>query len=91
MIIYLHKIRITANEDPYVGYCNQEIIYGIDGLAIMSRYLIITYIQISHAPLNNDTSYDITHDFFDVKVNANGTLMHIIASHLKALTGSQNE
>jgi len=37
------------------------------------------------------TSYDATHDFFDVEVNVSGTLMHIIGTHLKAMPGSQNE
>ncbi len=80
-----------ADEDPYIGYCTQGITYATDGAAIMSRYPVIASNQITHVPLDNTTSYDVTHDFFDLKVNVSGTLMHIVGSHLKALTGSQNE
>ncbi|GAG68331.1 unnamed protein product, partial [marine sediment metagenome] len=80
-----------ADEDPYIGYCTQGISFSTDGAAIMSRYPVITYNQITHVPLDDTTSYDVTHDFFDVEVNVSGTLMHIIGSHLKAQSGSTNE
>ncbi len=80
-----------TNEDPYIGYCTQGISYSTDGAAIMSRYPIISYNQITHVLLDNSTSYDVTHDFFDVEVNVSGTLMHVIGSHLKAMSGAVNE
>ncbi len=80
-----------ADEDPYIGYCTQGISCSTDGAAIMSRYPVITSNQITHVPLDDTTSYDVTHDFFDVEVNVSGTLMHIIGSHLKAMPGSTNE
>ena len=80
-----------ANEDPYVGYCTQEILLSNDGAAIMSRYPVIGYNQIAHVPLDDYTSYNVTHDFFDVEVNISGTLIHIIGSHLKAMPEPVNE
>ena len=89
---YLNEFNTYfTDEDPYVGYCAQGISYGTDGAAIMSRYSIISYNQITHVPLDNTTSYDVTHDFFDVEVNVSGTVIHVIGSHLKAMPGSGNE
>jgi endonuclease/exonuclease/phosphatase family metal-dependent hydrolase len=80
-----------TDEDPYIGYCTQGISFSTDGAAIMSRYPVIAYNQITHVPLDNTTSYDVTHDFYDVEVNVSGTLIHIIGSHLKAMPGATNE
>ncbi|KKN05368.1 hypothetical protein LCGC14_1087990 [marine sediment metagenome] len=75
-----------SDEDPYIGYCTQGISFSTDGAALMSRYPVISYNQITHVPLDNTTSYDVTHDFYDVEVNVSGTLIHIIGSHLKAMS-----
>ena len=80
-----------TGEDPYIGYCTQGISYSTDGAAIMSRYPVIAYSQITHVPLDNSSSYDVTHDFYDVELNVSGTLIHIIGSHLKAMSGPVNE
>ena len=80
-----------TDEVPYIGYCTQRISWSTDGAAIMSRYPIISYNQITHVPLDNGTSYDVTHDFFDIGVNVSGTLIHVIGSHLKAMSGTLNE
>ena len=80
-----------SNEEPYTGYCTQGISYSTDGAAIMSRYPIVSYSQITHVPLDNSTSYDVTHDFFDIEVNVYGTLINVIGSHLKAFPGSEYE
>ena len=80
-----------SDEDPYIGYCTQGISYSTDGAALMSRYPVISYNQITHVPLDNTTNYDVTHDFYDVEVNVSGTLIHIIGSHLKAMSGATNE
>ncbi|KKK44527.1 hypothetical protein LCGC14_0757150 [marine sediment metagenome] len=79
------------DEDPYIGYCTQGISLSTDGAAIMSRYPVIAYNQITNVPLDNSTSYDVTHDFYDVEVNVSGTLVHIIGSHLKAMPGAPDE
>ena len=89
---YLNEFNTYfTDEDPYIGYCTQGISYGTDGAAIMSRYPVIAYNQITHVPLDNTTYYDVTHDFFDAEVNVSGTLIHVIGSHLKAMTGTLNE
>jgi len=80
-----------TDEYPYVGYCTQGISYGTDGAAIMSRYPVMAYNQITHVPLDNTTNYDVTHDFFDAEVNVSGTFIHVIGSHLKAMPGTGNE
>ncbi len=90
--LYLNEFNAYfTDEDPYIGYCTQGISYGTDGAAIMSRYPVITYNQITHVPLDDYTSYDVTHDFFDVEVIVSGTLIHVIGSHLKAMSGAGNE
>ncbi|HEA71099.1 hypothetical protein LCGC14_0943880 [marine sediment metagenome] len=80
-----------VEEDPYIGYCTQRITYLTDGAAIMSRYPIITYYQITNVTLDNSTFYDVTHDFYDVEVNVSGIPIHMIGSHLKAMNGLTNE
>ena len=74
-----------SDEDPYIGFCTISDPYS--GVAIMSRYPVIDYNQIDNVTLDNTSSYNVTHDFFDVEVNVSGTLMHIIGVHLKAFPG----
>ena len=89
---YLNEFNTYfTDEEPYIGYCTQGISYGTDGAAIMSRYPVITFNQITHIPLDNTTSYDVSHDFFDVEVNVSGTFIHVIGSHLKAFPGAEYE
>jgi len=73
-----------TEEDPYIGYCAQDIWYWADGAAILSRYPIMSFNQISQVSLDNATLFNVTHDFLDVEVNVSGTLIHVIGSHLKA-------
>ncbi|MFX1413663.1 MAG: Ig-like domain-containing protein [Promethearchaeota archaeon] len=80
-----------TDEDPYFGYCTQGITYATDGAAIMCRYPIIGFNQIAQVPLDNYTNYDVTHDFFDVELFLNGKSIHVIGSHLKAMSGLENE
>jgi len=89
---YLNEFNAYfSNEEPYMGYCTQGISLSTDGAAIMSRYPIVSYNQITHVPLDDYTSYDVTHDFFDIEVNVSGTFIHVIGSHLKAMSGTVNE
>ena len=80
-----------SSEDPYVGYTTQGISYSTSGEAIMSRYPIVSTNQIANVPLDDSSSYDVTHDFLDVVVDISGTDVHILGAHLKAMTGSENE
>jgi endonuclease/exonuclease/phosphatase family metal-dependent hydrolase len=73
-----------SDEDPYFGYCSQDIWYWADGLAIMSRYPILSFDQIPEVTLDNGTSFDLAHDIIDAELNVSGTVMHLIGSHLKA-------
>jgi len=46
-----------ADEDPYMGYCAQGISFSTSGEAILSRYPILSFNQISFVPLDNGSSY----------------------------------
>lgn len=80
-----------VNEAPYNGYCAQNIAYSTSGEAILSRFPILVFNQIGIVPLDNGTDYDVTHDFIHAIVNVNGTNVHIIGAHLKAISGDVNE
>ncbi|MHA1576170.1 MAG: Ig-like domain-containing protein [Candidatus Thorarchaeota archaeon] len=79
------------NEAPYEGYCAQDITYSTSGEAIVSRFPIINFTQIPVVPLDDDSFYDVTHDFIDAVVDINGTYVHMIGGHLKASSGETNE
>ena len=90
--LYLNEFNsYFAEEDPYIGYCTQGIIYGTDGAAVMSRFPIISYNQLDNVVLDKNSNYDVAHDFFDIEININGEFIHLIGSHLKAMTGTNNE
>jgi endonuclease/exonuclease/phosphatase family metal-dependent hydrolase len=81
----------SIGEEGYTGYTTQDISYSTSGEAIMSRYPIVSVNQIETVILDDSTSYDVTHDFYDCTVNINNEKIHIIGAHLKAMTGSTNE
>ena len=80
-----------VNESPYVGYCAQWIYYYTSGEAILSRFPVVSFNQIPVVPLDDDSDYDVTHDFIEAIVDINGTNVHIFGAHLKAMSGSTNE
>ncbi|TFG30406.1 hypothetical protein EU527_14535 [Candidatus Thorarchaeota archaeon] len=80
-----------VDEVPYIGYCAQGVAYSTSGEAILSRFPILDFIQIPIVPLDDETSYDVTHDFIHAVVNVNGTIIHLIGAHLKASSGVENE
>ncbi len=79
------------DEVPYSGYCAQGISYTSGGEAILSRYPITVFNQIPVVPLDSGINYDVTHDFIYAVVNVNGTNLHLIGAHLKAMDGESNE
>ena len=80
-----------ADENPYVGYCAQDITYSTSGEAILSRYPIVQFNQIGIVPLDDSSDYDVTHDFIEAIVDIDGTNVHIFGAHLKAMSGADNE
>ncbi|MDF1538221.1 MAG: lamin tail domain-containing protein [Candidatus Thorarchaeota archaeon] len=80
-----------VDELPYVGYCAQAITYSTSGAAILSRYPVLSFNQLPIVPLDDSTDYDVTHDFVEAVVNIDGTAVHIFGSHLKAMSGVDNE
>jgi endonuclease/exonuclease/phosphatase family metal-dependent hydrolase len=80
-----------TDERPYIGYTAQGISYSTSGEAILSRFPILDFNQIGLVPLDNGTDYDVTHDFIHAEVDLNGTIVHLIGSHLKAQSGEVNE
>ena len=82
---YLNEFNTYfSDEDPYMGYCSQDIWYWANGLAIMSRFPILNFNQIPEVSLDNGTVLDLTNDLIDAEVNVSGTLIHLIGAHLKA-------
>jgi endonuclease/exonuclease/phosphatase family metal-dependent hydrolase len=79
------------NELPYVGYCAQAITYSTSGEAILSRYPVTAFNQLGLVPLDDNSDYDVTHDFVEAVVDIDGTDVHIIGAHLKAMSGVDNE
>ncbi|MHA1691907.1 MAG: Ig-like domain-containing protein, partial [Candidatus Heimdallarchaeaceae archaeon] len=79
------------DENPYVGYTAQGITYSTSGEAIMSRFPITENIQIPIVTLDNGATYDVTHDFMQWKIEVDGTEIYLIGSHLKAMSGADNE
>ncbi|MBS3793734.1 MAG: lamin tail domain-containing protein [Candidatus Thorarchaeota archaeon] len=80
-----------ADEVPYVGYCAQDITYSTSGEAILSRYPVVEFNQIPIVPLDDGSDYDVTHDFVEAIIDIDGTITHVFGSHLKAMSGSDNE
>jgi endonuclease/exonuclease/phosphatase family metal-dependent hydrolase len=80
-----------SQEAPYEGYTAQGIGFSTDGEAILSRFPILNFIQISVVSLDDGTDYDVTHDFIHAVVDINGTSVNIIGAHLKASGGETNE
>jgi endonuclease/exonuclease/phosphatase family metal-dependent hydrolase len=80
-----------SDEQPYSGLCALNIYYSTSGEAIMSRYPIVQFIQIPVVTLDNNETYDVTHDFVDAVIDINGTDVHFIGAHLKASGGEYNQ
>jgi len=57
----------------------------------MSRFPITENIQIPIVTLDNGATYDVTHDFMQWKIEVDGTEIYLIGSHLKAMSGADNE
>lgn len=79
------------DELPYVGFCAQDIQYGTSGAAILSRFPIVTFNQIPIVPLDDGSEYDVTHDFVEAVITIDEYDVHIFGSHLKAMSGAENE
>jgi endonuclease/exonuclease/phosphatase family metal-dependent hydrolase len=82
--------RYFANESPYDAYCSQWVYYPTTGEAILSRFPILSFRQISSVPLDDGSDYDVTHDFIYAVVDINGTNVHVFGGHLKASEGENN-
>ncbi len=80
-----------VNETPYIGYTAQGISYAQGGETIMSRFPVLESLQIPVVTLDDDSAYDVTHDFMSWKVNISSTEMYLIGTHLKAMSDSTNE
>jgi endonuclease/exonuclease/phosphatase family metal-dependent hydrolase len=80
-----------VDEVPYVGYCAQDITYSTSGEAILSRYPVVEFNQLPLVPLDDESDYDVTHDFIEAVIDIDGTYIHVFGSHLKAMSGTENE
>ena len=80
-----------VNEAPYQGVVTQGISFSTSGEAVMSRFPILSTNQLPTVTLDDGTVYDVSHDFFEVVVDIDGTAVHVIAGHLKCCSGATNE
>lgn len=80
-----------VDELPYSGFCAQDIFFTTSGEAVLSRYPVLAFLQIPVVPLDDDSGYDVTHDFVDAVIDINGTSVHFIGMHLKAAGGDTNK
>jgi endonuclease/exonuclease/phosphatase family metal-dependent hydrolase len=78
-------------EAPYKGYTAQDVTYSTTGEAIMSRYPILEFNQIVELILDDNTTYNPTHDFIHAVVDVYGKEIHIIGLHLKCCAGDFEE
>ncbi|MCY3412593.1 MAG: lamin tail domain-containing protein [Candidatus Heimdallarchaeota archaeon] len=70
-------------EDPYTCVGTEGVTYSTSGEAVLTRFPVINTVQIPIVTLDDNTQYDVSHDFFDVTLDIAGTSTHIVASHLK--------
>lgn len=80
-----------SEETPYEAFCTQGIAFETSGEAVFSRYPVLRIIQIQSVSLDDETGYDVTHDFLDAVIDINGTSVHFVGVHLKAAGGETNE
>ena len=73
-----------VNENPYEGFCAQGIAFSTSGEAVLSRFPVVNFRQIQVVHLDDETGYDVTHDFIDALIDINGTEVHFVGCHLKA-------
>ncbi|MFW9793458.1 MAG: Ig-like domain-containing protein [Candidatus Thorarchaeota archaeon] len=80
-----------SDEEPYEAFCTQGIAFSTSGEAVFSRYPVQRIIQIQNVHLDDESGYDVTHDFLDAVIDINGTSVHFVGVHLKAGGGDDNE
>jgi len=80
-----------VNELPYFGTITQGINSKYSGIAIFSRFPIISDDQIPIVTLDDGTRYDVSHDFLYTNLQIGTSEIHLIGAHLKASTGASNE
>ncbi|MHA1827024.1 MAG: endonuclease/exonuclease/phosphatase family protein [Candidatus Heimdallarchaeaceae archaeon] len=71
------------DEAPYEGYAAQDVFYSTSGEAILSRYPILNFTQIYELTLDDNSTYNPTHDFIHAELDIYGTITHVIGYHLK--------
>ena len=74
-------------EDPYTCATTQDIPYETSGEAILTRFPIVSTTQIALLTLDDGSTHDPSHDFFDVVVDINTVDIHVIGAHLKCCSG----
>ena len=77
----------VIGEDPYTCATTQDIEYETSGETILTRYPIVSTTQIALLTLDDGSTHDPSHDFFDVLVDINTLDIHVIGAHLKCCSG----
>jgi len=78
-------------EDPYESRCVQGVDYSSGGSAVLSRFPITYFEQVSVVKLDDGSSYDMMHSFMHCAVEINNMEIHLLGVHLKAMSGYWNE
>lgn len=80
-----------SEEDPYVGYCTTDTTSIGEGQAILSRFPIEDFIEITDGFLDNGDPANLYRVIYDAIVDIGGTDVHIFGLHLKCCEGDYEE
>ena len=81
----------AATETPYHVTMTPGQGNKYTGIAIFSRFSIVSATLIPVVTLDDGTKYDVSHDFFDAMISIGTGQLHVIGAHLKASSGVTNE
>ncbi len=80
-----------TNEIPY----KSAVLFGqgsqYTGIALLSRFSVLSTNLIPIVTLDDGSLYDVSHDFISAQIQIGTNIVNLIGAHLKASTGSSNE
>ena len=79
------------NEVPYDSYTTQNVMYSTSGEAILSRFPVKEVKQLDYVPMDDGSSYYVTHDILEAVLDIDGSDVHVFCVHLKASAGTDNQ
>ena len=80
-----------SNELPY----ESSLLYGqgsmYTGIAVLSRFNILSANLIALVTLDDGSLFDVSHDFLSVRLQVGTQELYVVGAHLKATSGASNE